>query len=273
VISSLKEIFLPKIKARSALPFADADLREYIKSNRNSLQIIDDWIDAVAFKRSWFNYGVPDFIQNDINKQINDSPTYSDVMLLIAKKYFTNLNYLEIGISVGKNFFQLLNASENATFCAFDIEEINPVIERKLKFQHKVEWDTLSESIKKSRSSIKTYTFNNTEVKYLCADVWDGNSWAKLKGNKFNLVFSDALHSAEAILFEFENLVKYDLLDERFVIVWDDLEGKMKKAFFKILQKYNKVYQLQEIYLIHINGWIGEHEKPHSVGIISNFSF
>ena len=272
VISSLKEIFLPKIKAKSTLPFSAADLQEVIKTNRNSLRDIDNWIDDDAFKKSWFNYGVPDFIRNDINKQINQKPTYTDVMLLISKKYFSKLNYLEIGVSVGKNFFQLLNASDDGAFFAFDIEEINPVLERKLKFENETDWDTPSDSIKKSRSSFKKYRLNNKEVNYLCADVWDSNSWAKLKGEKFNLIFSDALHSPEAILFEFENLVKYDLLDERFVIVWDDLVGKMKRSFFKIIQKYNNVYKLQDIYLIDINGWIGEHEKPHSVGIISNFS-
>ena len=273
VISSLKEVFLPKIKAKSTLPFSQVELQEFIETNRNSLRIVDDWIDSDAFKKSWFNYGVPDFIRNDINKRINNDPTYTDLMLLISKKYFTKLNYLEIGVSVGKNFFQLLNGLDNAIFNAFDIEEINPVLESKLKLENKIEWDTPSESIKKNKSSFKTYKFNNTEVNYLCADVWDSNSWARLKGKKFNLIFSDALHSPEAILFEFENLVKYDLLDEKFVIVWDDLVGKMKKSFFKIIRKYNKIYKLQDIYLLNVNGWVGEHEGPHSVGIISNFSF
>lgn len=273
VISSLKEVFLPKIKAKSTLPFSQVELQEFIETNRNSLRIVDDWIDSDAFKKSWFNYGVPDFIRNDINKRINNNPTYTDLMLLISKKYFTKLNYLEIGVSVGKNFFQLLNGLDNAIFNAFDIEEINPVLESKLKLENKIEWDTPSESIKKNKSSFKTYKFNNTEVNYLCADVWDSNSLARLKGKKFNLIFSDALHSPEAILFEFENLVKYDLLDEKFVIVWDDLVGKMKKSFFKIIRKYNKIYKLQDIYLLNVNGWVGEHEGPHSVGIISNFSF
>jgi hypothetical protein len=94
----------------------------------------------------------------------------------------------------------------------------------------------------------------------------------KLKGNKFNIVFSDALHSPKAILFEFEMLVKYDLLDKRFIIVWDDLVGKMKNSFFRIIKKYDKKYDIKDIYLMNINGWIGENEAPHTVGLISNFS-
>jgi len=80
------------------------------------------------------------------------------------------------------------------------------------------------------------------------------------------------LHSHKAILFEFEMLVKYNLLDEKFVIVWDDLVGKMRNSFFKIIKKYNKNFKIKDVYLLSINGWVGQNEKPHSVGIISNFS-
>ena len=37
-----------------------------------------------------------------------------------------------------------------------------------------------------------------------------------MEGNQFNLVFSDALHTPEAILFEFEMLAKYGLLADKF---------------------------------------------------------
>ena len=66
-------------------------------------------------------------------------------------------------------------------------------------------------------------------------------------------------------------LVKYELLDEQFVIVWDDLVGKMKNSFYGIIRKYNKLYNVQDIYLLNINGWVGQNEAAHSVGIISNF--
>jgi hypothetical protein len=118
---------------------------------------------------------------------------------------------------------------------------------------------------------MRSYHFGGKKVQYLSGDVWDTNSWSRLEGSRFNLVFSDALHSPEAILFEFEMLVKYGLLGDRFVIVWDDLEGKMKKAFYKIVRKYHEKFNIRDIYLLQVNGWIGENERPHSVGIISNF--
>lgn len=271
MINFIKGIFQPKHIAKNYVSFNATDINAAIKKNRESLDQVDNWIDEEAFKRSWFQYGVPDFIRDDINKKINASQTYTDIMLVIARKYFPEINYLEIGVSVGKNFFQLMNAFSGAKMTGFDIEEINPVVERRLVMKNMAEWTTPANSIKKNNSSLKTYDYQDNQVQYICADVWDQNSWSKLEGNKFNLVFSDALHSSEAILFEFEMLVKYKLLDEKFVIIWDDLVGKMKTAFFKIIKKYHEQYNIQDVYLLNINGWIGEHEGPHSVGIISNF--
>jgi hypothetical protein len=273
MIKSLKNLFREDVSYKTAVPFSAEELAEPIRVNRAALQSVDDWIDEEAFGRSYFQYGVPGFLKPVINKPIGNAPTYTDAMVLLAKRYFQQLNYLEIGVSVGKNFFQLLNALDHAQFSAFDIEEINPVLAKKLVPGGKTEWDTPAGSIKKNRSSLSAFTYNNKKVKYLSGDVWDANSWSKLEGDKFNLVFSDALHTPKAILFEFEMLVKYRLLDDRFVIVWDDLAGKMKNSFFKIIRKYNSVYRIKDIYLLEINGWVGENEGPHTVGIISNFAF
>lgn len=273
MIDLLKNLFQKEIQAKSTIPFSAEDLAGPIRTNRQSLQLIDNWIDEEAFSHSYFQYGVPEFLKPQINKPIDDNPTYTDLMTFIAQKYFTQVNYLEIGVSVGKNFFQLLHALQNARLTAFDIEEINPVLEKKLRADTRTEWPTPAGSIKKNASSLRTFTFDDKKVSYLSADVWDANSWAKLEGNKFNIVFSDALHSPKAILFEFEMLFKYRLLDEKFIIVWDDLVGKMKNSFFKIIRKYNEVYQIKDIYLLEVNGWVGQHEGPHSVGIISNFAF
>jgi hypothetical protein len=273
MMNPLKNIFPKKIIAKSALPFTDEALTGPVSINRESLTLIDDWIDEKAFANSFFQYGVPPFIKEVINKPIGDAVTYTDLMLLIAKKYFERVNYLEIGVSVGKNFFQLLRSFPNAHLTGFDIEEINPVLERQLRFSDKKDWATPKRSIKKNSSSLKTYTFGDKKAAYLSADVWDEGSWERLQGQKFNIVFSDALHTPKAILFEFKMLEKYGLLDDRFVIVWDDLVGKMRDSFYKIIRRYNAAYGIRDIYLVPVNGWVGKHEGPHSVGIISNFEF
>jgi hypothetical protein len=272
MLKALKRILQPtEVETKPAVAFEEATMTELKAINRASLKLVNNWIDEEAMAASCFQYGVPDFIKRDINKEIGDDLTYTDLMVYLSRKHFPQLNYLEIGVSVGKNFFQMLHAHNRGRFTAYDIEEINPVLQQKLQFQSKEEWETKRGSIKKVRSSLSAYTYNGMDVKYLSADVWDETSWAKLEGEKFNMIFSDALHTPEAILFEFEMLVKYKLLHEQFIIVWDDLVGKMKKSFFKIIQKYDKVYNIEDIYFLQVNGWIGKNEQPHSVGMISSF--
>lgn len=272
MLNALKRILKSSsIETKPAVAFDEKEMTPLKHINRASLKNVSNWIDEGAMQVSCFKYGVPDFIKDDINKEIGDDLTYTDLMLFLSKKHFSKLNYLEIGVSVGKNFYQLLNAHENARFTGYDIEEINPVLKQKLELTSKTEWDTPARSIKKVKSSLTEFQYRGMDVRYLSADVWDESSWAKLKGEKFNLIFSDALHTSEAILFEFEMLVKYDLLDEQFIIVWDDLVGKMKKSFFRIIEKYDKVYKIADIYFMNINGWIGKNEQPHLVGMISTF--
>lgn len=271
MLQFIQNLFARPVDAKTELSIPDDQALNIIEFNRQTLGMIDNWIDQEAFSKSCFQYGVPDFIRDDINKPIGNGVTYTDLMVYLSRKHFQNLSYLEIGVSVGKNFFQMLRAHDNGVFVGFDIEEINPILAGQLRFESSEEWATPSRSIKKTASSLKNYEYNNLSVSYLCADVWDENSWAKLKGQKFNFIFSDALHTPEAILFEFEMLVKYDLLDSNFVIFWDDLVGKMKNSFYKIIRKYDRQYNVADIYLLAINGWIGQNEGPHSVGIISNF--
>jgi hypothetical protein len=273
MLNPFKSLFPEKIVAKPQIPFSAEELAGPVRINRQTLQQIDNWIDDNAFAASWFNYGVPDFIKAVINKPIGDALTYTDLMQRIAERYFARVNYLEIGVSVGKNFFQLLRSLPKASLTGFDIEEINPVLERQLQTVDKKEWPTPGKSIKKQPSSLKTYTYGDKKVAYLSADVWDEASWERLQGQKFNLVFSDALHTPKAILFEFKMLEKYGLLDDQFVIVWDDLVGNMQQSFYKIIRQYNKAYGIRDIYLLSVNGWVGQHEGPHSVGIISNFEF
>lgn len=267
-----QSLFRPIVPYKKHFVMERGEMDPIIKTNRNTLKQIPDWIDDKAFENACFQYGVPDYIRDDINKDLNDEPTYTDLMTLLAKRHLKELRYLEIGVSVGKNFFQMLNAIPSGIFTGFDIEEINPVLEKGLHPLSDRSWSTFPGSIKKTDSSLKTYTYNGNTVNYLCGDVWDKESWSVLKGSKFNLIFSDALHSAEAILFEFEMLVHNDLLADQFIIFWDDLHGKMKRAFLNIVRKYNKNYHIEDVFLIQINGWIGQHEAKHPVGIISNFS-
>jgi len=142
-----------------------------------------------------------------------------------------------------------------------------------MHFEKRELWETPGISIKKSFSYLAYYKYLKKNIVYVCGDVWDSCTWKKLSGQKFNVIFSDALHTPEAIQFEFDQLVKNSLLDEKFFILWDDLEGEMETAFYNIINKYKKHFNIKEIYLLKLNGWIGEHERKHNIGIISNFNF
>lgn len=267
-----QKIFPPKVQYKADSPISQQIAQPVIKKNREVLAEIPDWIDQNAFQNSCFDYGVPPYIRNEINKPLNEELTYTDLMIALANRHFETLNYLEIGVSVGKNFYQILRAVPQGNFTGFDIEEIHPVLARKLSFEGEEHWQTPQTSIKKNDSSLKRFFYEQNRVEYLCGDVWDENSWKKLAGKQYNLIFSDALHSAKAISFEFEMLVKYNLLADQFMIFWDDLHGKMKRSFLNIVRKYDRQFSIEEVYLIDINGWVGQHEIKHPVGIISNFN-
>src|ERR1700722_13500083 len=121
MINHFKRFFPENIISKAEIPFSAEQLPGPVSVNREPLQLIDNWIDDKAFAASFFNYGVPDFIKAVINEPIGDAVTYTDVMLLIARKYFERVNYLEIGVSVGKNFFQLLRSLPKADLTGFDI--------------------------------------------------------------------------------------------------------------------------------------------------------
>lgn len=266
-----QHLFPSRVPYKKDFPIPRKNMQSVIDKNRRILSEIPNWIDGNAFRNSWFDYGIPPYIRDKINKSLNEELTYTDLMIALAHNHFKELNYLEIGVSVGKNFYQVLRSFPKGNFVGFDIEEINPILAEKMSFVTEEKWKTSHSSIKKNDSSMKQFVHEQNPVEYLCGDVWDDNSWKKLAGRKFNLVFSDALHSAQAITFEFEMLVKYELLADRFIIFWDDLHGKMKKSFLNIGKKYDQQYRIEEVFLIDINGWIGQHEAKHPVGIISNF--
>ncbi|MCR6721037.1 MAG: hypothetical protein NVV59_12285 [Chitinophagaceae bacterium] len=127
-----RNLFTKPVDAKREFNIPAQARQEVVRANRASLDLVSDWIDETAFSQSCFQYGVPDFIKTEINKPIGEGLTYTDLMLHISRTHFPGLNYLEIGVSVGKNFFQMLNAHQNASFTGFDIEEINPVLEKRL---------------------------------------------------------------------------------------------------------------------------------------------
>jgi hypothetical protein len=96
--------------------------------NRDALRIVESWIPESGTV-SHAGYGTAcDPIWNiDL---IKAETTYSDLLTFLISYLKEPISYLEIGVSVGKNFWQIYNAcAPGSYFCGVDAEEINPRLE------------------------------------------------------------------------------------------------------------------------------------------------
>ena len=252
--------------------FTSEEIHLVVSQNRAALSLIPNWIDEQVYERSIFNYGLPRRVKSLINEPTSREPTYTDAICYLQSKITTPIRYLELGVSVGKNFFQIASFLQNASLTGFDIEEINPILESKFAEKAMIaRWPTVASSMKKADSSMTGYKFHSNQVNYLSGDIFDENTWARLDGMKFNVIFSDAFHSPEALRFEYAMIRRYDLIDRNnFIILWDDLGGDMTPAFLDILARIESDYGLtsENLAINRYRGWMGQHEQKHLIGII-----
>ena len=253
----------------------DPDSLESVKTaNRAFLRTVDRWIADVDYENSIFQYGLPQRIRPLIDLPMTEETSYSDMISCLARAQGARLRYLEIGVSVGKNFAQVLQNSHDAELTAFDIESINPKLESMLAKETVTEWPTRSDSMRKTPSTLSEYRHeaNGNRVRYLAGDVFDPGAWERLKGQSFNLVFSDAFHSAEALVREWDMLKKLDLLSHGgFVMLWDDLGGRdMRRAFYDVVEDMSRNHGLDKakVGIRQYRGWVGANEPYHPIGFI-----
>ena len=112
------------------------------------------------------------------------------------------------------------------------------------------------------------------EIFYFKNDVLSkegADTFKKLLDSKVDVVFSDALHSKEGVLSEYENIIKENL-SNNFYYYFDDLnmydveEGV--KEIYKDLKLRN---QNIKYFSFWTYGWIGQYEKLHKIGVITTF--
>lgn len=222
-----------------------------IPKNRMFLSKFNNFLSQYEYEKN--DYGIQKRIYKDLNKPIYNYPTYSDLICLLCKINFSNsLNYLEIGSSVLKNFLQIKNSIENSNLIAYDINEINPDLK-----------DTFYENK------------NQNTTKYFKGDVLneeDTKDFKNIIKLKFNIIFSDALHEPEAVYSEYENIYK-NLLEDKFIIYYDDLDfPEIKKTVKKIRMDLLKSNKTVNFYTFKVYGWIGQYEKMHLNGILTNIN-
>lgn len=244
-------------------------LESAVEKNRSSLALIPRWLDEQVYQKSIFQYGLPPHIRAFIDEPIDDSPTYSDLIVHLASG-IPQLRYLELGPSVGKNFFQVAKAVQGAELVAVDIEDINPILDEQFMLKGRESWQTMTGSKRTGLSTETIYDLDGNRIAFIAGDLFDRLTWDRMRGRKFNLIFSDAFHSPDALIMEWENITRLELLaDGPFAMVWDDLTSQgMRNAFYRIAAEIQRERSSAVVSFELFRGWVGKREPPHPIGIV-----
>ena len=248
-------VFVVKVQLLYLLAFyyfnRNEKLFKIITKNRHYLKTINKFLPEVHYSQN--DYGVQRRIYNDLEKEIVRLPTYSDFLIFLINELFKkNINYLEIGVSVLKNYLQINNGISDSNIVGFDLNEINPNFKNLDKIQK-----------------------NNNNLIYFKGSVLnkdDTKIFNEFFVEKFDLIFSDALHEPEAIRSEFELIIKNNL-KEKFLIYYDDLDFDGIEDELEKIRKdlENHIDQKINFYTLKIYGWIGQNEKLHKNGILTTY--
>jgi hypothetical protein len=197
------------------------------------------WVTKDVWLSSGDMYGLPDFCFEVINEPLTDETSYSDIIVYLINKYKCK-NYLEIGISVLKNLYQVASNTKT-NIVAFDINKLNPCITLPRPFQ------------------------------FIKGNVVIPEDWRPLKdlSLKHDFIFSDALHHNDGLQAEFDNYIK-DHLADKWIIIWDDAWDNpteyIKKNLIPVLnKKYGSLY----IHKMMVQEWIPN--QHHPILIVSNY--
>ena len=118
-------IIISNYHSKSNIPKKNIELKNIINKNRDTLKKYSVLIREDQFKKN--NYGMSNEIFQKMNFSINESPTYTDLIIFLSRFLEkVNINYLEIGVSVLKNYIQIINSLRNANIIAYDINPVNP---------------------------------------------------------------------------------------------------------------------------------------------------
>lgn len=261
-----------------------AKLSQIKRLNRTTLRSVSQWSNPALLAGSVCNYGISPGKVHLLDADIGDETTLSDIIAYHCAEMKAPVHYLEIGVSVGKNFMQVMKAAREGDFVGFDIEDISPVITRDLKQLHSEEWPALAD-VSTGKSSAARYARKTTTrldvfehklekktASYLAGDIFDERCWKVLGRKKYNVIFSDAMHTGPAIKYEYDMMRKYDLFGpDQLLIVWDDLHFPgMREAFLEITDdlraKFSPEITSRSLSLVY--GWAGRHEGfRHLVGL------
>lgn len=234
-----------------------------VQANRRAMNSVENWIRPEDYAASRDHYGCPPELVKLLDEPINQEPICTDLLVMAAHHLNEPLNYLEIGVSVGKNFYAMSQALRQSLLVGLDWERLNPVLASRFKLVHR-------------QQPVSSYTSGRNMIRYVQGDLMQEATWHAMAGTRFQLVYSDASHHPDALLHEFDMLSRHALLDlDRLFILWDDLDpdpqGPMSQAFLRICEGLREQTgpRPAQSFLLEVNGWLGEHEHRHTVGVFN----
>jgi hypothetical protein len=235
------------------------ELQEIISQNRSFLSSVDTFLTKSQYEE--VDYGIPKNLFAHLDSQINNYPTYTDLLIFMTKYLErSKINYLEIGVSVMKNYLQIANSISNSNIVGFDNNMINP---------------NFREIFNKHNEQLYLGKYMDNELLYFYGDLLDVSDTDKFKELefKFDLIFSDALHTKIGVEAEYNNIIK-DSLSDKFILYFDDLDfPELYDCALNIYKDLSKDYNHLYFCTFDINGWVGQHEKFHTNGFISTIDF
>ncbi len=242
------------------------ELLSIMEKNRLFLSGIKEYLPQGEYDAQNNNYGIQNYIYHNLMKEINLFPTYTDILTLLLREFKeNNIIYLEIGTSVFKNFQQVENNLENATLYGYDMNKLIPSIKDKYNMTQKINKDT-GKNYYYSKGKNDIYYFKNNVLSKDGADIFK-----TLLDKKVNIIFSDALHSKEGVLSEYENIIKGNLSDN-FYYYFDDLNMyDVEEGVNEIYKDIKSTNPNIKYYSFWTYGWIGQYEKLHKMGLITTF--
>jgi len=274
-------------------------MNDIINFNRQTLSSVKNWINYEDYisPPSLFNYGLPNRVYHLINLNISDELTECDIICFIINNFIKDkkqINYLEIGCSVGKTFYQISkyiseNTNEFSINC-LEIESINPILNDLLtKLMQNSQFNNIETNANvdsdkccgfvKDKNNILNWRNENRSITYYESNEFDKDIWKNMN-IKYNIIFSDAYHEPHALIDEYLNLKNNNLIDfNKFFYCFDDLDSDMNngKMWESVKYIFNDLKLLtgQTLFIKHftVNGWLGNNEEKHNFGVISNFDF
>lgn len=276
-------------------------LSEIIAFNRLTLQGTPIWIypDEWVSPPTLYNYGLPRHVFHLINLPQNTDPTEADVLCLLLNRLATRapdkiIRYLEIGVSVGKNAHQIATYSRKflhkSDLHCIELEKPNATFFNLLNSSYGMQSPTIETFPLSQKKPIQSYISPRKDLEdkifswksgdhsfvYHEGDEFDQSVWSpQTFGGPINLVFSDALHTPDALMHEYLMLKMGGHLNfENLIYCFDDLEsyenGPMWESVYKIHYDLKSKNPALELRHFQVNGWLGQHEYKHNFGVISS---